>query len=190
MHNHINMLKVPLLVIGLFLILNPTVASAGYKDWPIAKQAGYVVEYMSMCDQYAGMFRSKIINKKTAQIKKFYRGNSHFEDGISKASMGADYCTNCTEHCMNAEQNLLRATDYHLSKINSGNTQSAIEKCQSSGRIWNYTEDVCVANTTQTTTRSSDKKSSDLKSIENKCTELGFTKGTEKHGDCVMKLYK
>ena len=37
-----------------------------------------------------------------------------------------------------------------------------------------------------------DKKSNflSLEAIENKCTELGFTKGTEKHGDCVMKLYK
>ena len=29
-----------------------------------------------------------------------------------------------------------------------------------------------------------------LEELKNKCTELGFTKGTEKHGDCVMKLYK
>ena len=29
-----------------------------------------------------------------------------------------------------------------------------------------------------------------LEKIENKCAALGFTKGTEKHGDCVMKLYK
>ena len=37
-----------------------------------------------------------------------------------------------------------------------------------------------------------DKKSISLslEELENKCTELGFTKGTEKHGDCVMKLYK
>lgn len=29
-----------------------------------------------------------------------------------------------------------------------------------------------------------------LEKIGNKCTALGFTKGTEKHSDCVMKLYK
>jgi len=27
-----------------------------------------------------------------------------------------------------------------------------------------------------------------LKKYEDKCLELGFTKGTEKFGDCVMKL--
>ena len=31
---------------------------------------------------------------------------------------------------------------------------------------------------------------SSLKKIENKCTELGFTKGREKHGGCVMKLHE
>ncbi|MBT3766027.1 MAG: hypothetical protein HOJ20_11295 [Rhodospirillaceae bacterium] len=30
----------------------------------------------------------------------------------------------------------------------------------------------------------------ELKKYENKCSELGFSKGTEKYGDCVMKLYK
>ena len=34
------------------------------------------------------------------------------------------------------------------------------------------------------------KKILTLEATERKCTELGFTKGTEKHGDCVMKLYK
>ena len=29
-----------------------------------------------------------------------------------------------------------------------------------------------------------------LKRLETKCVELGFTKGTEKFGDCVMKLYE
>ena len=29
-----------------------------------------------------------------------------------------------------------------------------------------------------------------LEKIEKKCAALGFTKGTEKHGDCVMKRYK
>ena len=29
-----------------------------------------------------------------------------------------------------------------------------------------------------------------LEKAKKQCTELGFTKGTEKHGDCVMKLYK
>jgi len=28
-----------------------------------------------------------------------------------------------------------------------------------------------------------------LEKLENKCAALGFTKGTEKYGDCVMKLY-
>ena len=37
---------------------------------------------------------------------------------------------------------------------------------------------------------SSDKETSSLEKIKDKCTELGFTKGTEKHGDCVMKLFK
>ena len=40
------------------------------------------------------------------------------------------------------------------------------------------------------TTSNSTTQTSPLEKIENKCTELGFTKGTEKHGDCVMKLYK
>ena len=30
----------------------------------------------------------------------------------------------------------------------------------------------------------------ELENYERKCTELGFTKSTEKYGDCVMKLYK
>jgi hypothetical protein len=30
----------------------------------------------------------------------------------------------------------------------------------------------------------------ELENYESKCSELGFTKGTEKYGDCVMKLYK
>ena len=37
---------------------------------------------------------------------------------------------------------------------------------------------------------SADKVVSALEKIKDKCTELGFTKGTEKHGNCVMKLYK
>ena len=44
--------------------------------------------------------------------------------------------------------------------------------------------------TKSTTTSNSATRASLLEKIENKCTELGFTKGTEKHGDCVMKLYK
>ena len=32
------------------------------------------------------------------------------------------------------------------------------------------------------------KENPSLEAIENKCTELGFAKGTEKHGDCVMKI--
>jgi len=35
-----------------------------------------------------------------------------------------------------------------------------------------------------------DNDSFSLEELENKCTELGFIKSTEKHGDCVMKLYK
>ena len=30
----------------------------------------------------------------------------------------------------------------------------------------------------------------DLNKFEQKCAEIGFTKGTEKYADCVMKLYK
>ena len=40
------------------------------------------------------------------------------------------------------------------------------------------------------TPSNSSNDASPLEMIEKKCTELGFTKGTEKHGDCVMKLYK
>ena len=29
-----------------------------------------------------------------------------------------------------------------------------------------------------------------LEALEKKCSALGFTKGTEKHGDCVMKLFR
>ena len=29
-----------------------------------------------------------------------------------------------------------------------------------------------------------------LERAKKQCAALGFTKGTEKHGDCVMKLYK
>ena len=29
-----------------------------------------------------------------------------------------------------------------------------------------------------------------LEAVKKECTALGFTKGTEKHGDCVMKLFK
>jgi len=50
--------------------------------------------------------------------------------------------------------------------------------------------DACVSNTAQTDTPPSDKKTSRLKAIEIKYTELGFIKDTEKYGECVMKLYK
>ena len=184
MHNHINILKVPLLAISLFLILNPTVVSAGYRDWSTAKQAGYVVEFFEVCQYQAGLLNSDEINKKLTNLRKHYSGNGQFRNGRAKAEI-REACTNCAEICSRDEMALKRGLDNHISKINYGSTQSAIEKCQSSGRVWDYTEDVCVANTTQTTTRSSD-----LETIEKKCTELGFTKGTEKHGDCVMKLYK
>ena len=189
MHNHIRKFKIPLLVISLFLMLNPTISSAGYRDWSTATQAGYVVEFFEVCQYQAGLLNSNEINKKLTRIRKHYSGDSQFRNGRAKAEI-REACTNCAEICSRDGKALKRGLDNHISKINYGSTQSAIEKCQSSGRVWDYTEDVCVANTTQTTTRSSDKKSSDLETIEKKCTELGFTKGTEKHGDCVMKLYK
>ena len=46
------------------------------------------------------------------------------------------------------------------------------------------------AETKKTHASSSDKETSSLEKLINICTELGFAKGTEKHGDCVMKLYK
>ena len=45
-----------------------------------------------------------------------------------------------------------------------------------------------AANSSSTSNSSNDV--SPLEKLEKKCTELGFTKGTEKHGDCVMKLHK
>ena len=46
-----------------------------------------------------------------------------------------------------------------------------------------------IASSKQHTNNNKENSLSLEKSI-NKCTELGFTEGTEKHGDCVMKLYK
>ena len=38
-------------------------------------------------------------------------------------------------------------------------------------------------------TQSPKTPSNKLEKAKSNCTELGFTAGTEKHGDCVMKLF-
>ena len=52
------------------------------------------------------------------------------------------------------------------------------------------TRTIKKSTTEPSTTSNSVTETSPLEEIERKCTQLGFTKGTEKHGDCVMKLYK
>ena len=168
-----------------------TSSSGGYRDWSTAKQAGYIFGRFENCIQYAGLFMESSIGKKLSALSQHYSGNSQYEVGLRNIEIvGADICTNCTELCTKYEVWLKRSLDEHISKFDNDSTQSAIEKCRSFGRKWDYTEDICLADTAETATPSSDNKSSTLEATERKCTELEFTKGTEKHGDCDMKLYK
>lgn len=168
-----------------FIMLNPIVVSAEYKDWSTAKQAGYIVEEIDICQEYVGIFRHEDISTQISKIRKYYRRNGQFKDGVHRAdSGGADICRNCVEVCLKHEEVLLRLLNKHLSTINSTRTgeevktKKLVENCLRLGKEWDYVNNVCKP------------AQSSVKNIENKCTELGFTKGTEKHGDCVMKLYK
>jgi hypothetical protein len=182
-------------------MMNPVVASAKYKDWSTAKQAGFVVESIDTCQKFVGTFRHKDIIEQTLKIRKHYRGNAQFQDGSHRADIsGADVCTDCAEMCMKYKDTYIRLLNQHFSRINStstskqDNTQKNIENCLRLGRVWDYVDDVCEPaqniDSTNGNKEVPNKEITTLEKIERKCTELGFTKGTEKHGDCVMKLYK
>ena len=193
-----------LLLIGSFLIMmNPVVASAQYRDWSTAKQAGYVVEFIDGCQKFVGTFRHENITVQISKISKHYRGNTQFEDGIHRAYISnADVCSNCAEVCTEYKDTYIRLLNKHFSRINStstskqDNSQKHMEKysCFRSGGKWDYANDVCKSAQNVDSTNGNkevpNKEIPTLEKIENKCTKLGFTKGTEKHGDCVMKLYK
>ena len=152
---------------------------------------------------FVGTFRHKDIIGQTSKIRKHYRGNTQFEDGAHRSDIsGADICTNCAEICMNNKDNFKRHLKQHFSRINStstskqDNSQKHMEKysCFRSGGKWDYANDVRKSAQNVDSTNGNkevpNKEIPTLEKIENKCTKLGFTKGTEKHGDCVMKLYK
>jgi hypothetical protein len=59
-----------------------------------------------------------------------------------------------------------------------------------SGPIWGVCEEISISssNSNSTPTEPKTTSSSKIDKAKSTCTELGFTAGTEKHGECVLKL--
>ena len=59
-----------------------------------------------------------------------------------------------------------------------------------SGPIWGICEEISISssNNVSTPTEPTTTSSSKIDKAKSTCTKLGFTAGTEKHGECVLKL--
>jgi len=157
---YINYLKYIFFLGSVFVMLNPVVASAGYKDWSKAKQAGYVVEKIDMCQEYVGTFRHDDIIKQSSAINKYYRGSTQFKDGVHRADIsGYDTCSNCSAQCEEYKDTYLRLLNNHFSFINSTSTSvKTIDTTKSSG-TYKPTTNFTSSDTKTSVTSNTDKRS-------------------------------
>jgi hypothetical protein len=142
---------------------------------------GWNLSWAENCNQYG------YYNKFWKLYKKLLTTNNPKLEGIKQGwtqASQADESYNCSESML---KKLLTNTENLLANIevketkNSQETDDSKEKAE----MKEFWKNVKV------TTNIKDKTSyisSKTKSAEDKCNEIGFKKGTEKYGDCVLKM--
>ena len=94
---------------------------------------------------------------------------------------GSNYCSeNVLKQILINTENLLNNTEVKETK-NSQETDDSKEKA----KLKEFWKKVKVTSNIKDKTSSI---SSKTESAEDKCNEIGFKKGTEKYGDCVLKM--
>jgi hypothetical protein len=142
---------------------------------------GWNLSWAESCNQYG------YYNKFWKLYKKLLATNNPKFEGIKQGwtqSSQADESTNCSENVLKQilinTENLLNSNEVKETK-NSQETDDSKEKAE----MKEFWKNVKVTTNIKDKTSSI---SSKTESAEEKCNEIGFKKGTEKYGDCVLKM--
>lgn len=136
---------------------------------------GWNLSWAENCNQYG------YYNKFWKLYKKLLATNNPKFEGIKQGwtqASQADESNNCSESIL---KKLLTNTENLLVNIEVKETDDSKEKAE----MKEFWKNVKVTTNIKDKTSSI---SSKTESAENKCNEIGFKKGTEKYGDCVLKM--